>query len=222
MENEKKLSLVKTDISNEQIKLILGRTPKRYVYTRQGKGGKMFEYVSGGYVRKALNYAFGFLWDFEIKEHGIQGNQIWVLGKLTIKNKEFKPVIVKEQFGRSDIKFYQDKAKGMLDFGNDLKSAGTDALKKCASELGIASDIYYRQEWNEIKDEQVKEPTPKEKSETNITLLKKIIPGKTDKEKLEKLKKYGVKIDSFNITQKEAENILRTLKQNNGNQNIKK
>lgn len=221
MENEKKLSLVKTDISNEQIKMILGRTPKRYIYTRQGKGGKMFEYVSGGYVRKALNYAFGFLWDFEIKEHGIQGNQIWVLGKLTIKNNKFEPVIIKEQFGRADIKFYQDKAKGMLDFGNDLKSAGTDALKKCASELGIASDIYYRQEWNEIKDEEVKEPKEKTKT-SNIELLKKIIPGKTDKEKLEVLKKHGIKIDSFNITQKEAEVILRNLKQNNGNKNIKK
>lgn len=221
MENEKKLSLVKTDISNEQIKMILGKTPARYIYKRQGKGGKIFEYVSGGYVRKALNYAFGFLWDFEIKEHGIQGNQIWVLGKLTIKNNKFEPVIVKEQFGRADIKFYQDKSKGMLDFGNDLKSAGTDALKKCASEVGIASDIYYRQEWNEIKDEEVKEPKEKTKT-SNIELLKKIIPGKTDKEKLDVLKKHGIKIDSFNITQKEAEVILRNLKQNNGNKNIKK
>ena len=34
--------------------------------------------------------------------------------------------------------------------GNDLKAATTDALKKCASELGIASDIYAPNEFKAI------------------------------------------------------------------------
>ena len=49
------------------------------------------------------------------------------------------------QFGRSDIKFKNEWIDGKkiptkepLDLGNDLKSATTDALKKCASEIGIA------------------------------------------------------------------------------------
>jgi len=228
--NEKKLSLVSSPFSKEQIIDLMCRTPKRYIYTRKGKGGKDFKYVPGGYVRKKLNWNFGFLWDFKIKEHGIQGNQVWVLGQLRIKEpKTFKTIITKEQFGRADIKFYQDKSKGMLDFGNDLKSAGTDALKKCGAELGIASDIYYENEWNEIRlekdvivDDKNVNQEPKDDKLTNIQLLKKIIPGKTDKEKIEKLKKYGIKLTDFNITQKHAEIILKTLKQNNGNKNNKK
>ena len=37
-----------------------------------------------------------------------------------------------------------------MDLGNDLKAATTDALKKCASELGIASDIYAPNEFKSI------------------------------------------------------------------------
>jgi predicted glycosyltransferase involved in capsule biosynthesis len=37
-----------------------------------------------------------------------------------------------------------------LDFGNDLKAAATDAFKKCASLLGVASDVYESDEFMEI------------------------------------------------------------------------
>lgn len=62
---------------------------------------------------------------------------------------------------------------------------------------------------------------PKPKTDY-VAMLKKITPGKTDAEKLLKLQKtYKVKIASFNITDKEAENILRNIKQTNGNKNNK-
>ena len=41
------------------------------------------------------------------------------------------------------------KSGGMLDYGNDLKSACTDSLKKAASLLGIASDIYGKSEFKQ-------------------------------------------------------------------------
>jgi hypothetical protein len=149
----KKLTIVENQsLSTEQILHIMQRTPKQHVYQRRAKGGGNWDFVTGTYVKKVLNYCFGWLWDFEIKEHGIEQGTVWVLGRLTIKNTELKPMVVKEQFGRADIKFKKD-SKEMLDFGNDLKAAATDALKKCASELGIASDVYGAQEFREIKAE---------------------------------------------------------------------
>lgn len=154
----KKLSLVPTPMSKEQILQVMQRTPRNHVYTRPGKGGGTFEYVSGVYVKKVLNFVFGFNWDFEIVEHGIEKDLVWVLGKLKVRfssNPKAKKItndieVTKMQFGRADIKYYKDKSKGMLDFGNDLKGAATDALKKCASEFGIASDVYGKSEFKEL------------------------------------------------------------------------
>ena len=72
-----------------------------------------------------------------------------------------EPIIIKEQFGRADIKFKNEYktvngkqvkviTDDCLDYGDDCKAAATDALKKCASELGIASDIYGANEFKEV------------------------------------------------------------------------
>ena len=141
---------VSAPFNQDQLRFMLGRTPAKHIYTRPGKGGGQWEYVTGIYVKKVLNYCFGWMWDFEVKEHGREDDLIWVLGKLLIKNKTGKVLIAKEQFGRADIKFKKG-TKIMLDFGNDLKSATTDALKKCASELGIAGDVYGKNEFKDIR-----------------------------------------------------------------------
>jgi len=143
------LMLSDSFLKANQLLQILQSTPKEHIYRRPGKGGGEFEYVTGTYIKKVLNHVFGWQWDFEVKNHGKEGKAVWVLGKLTIKDGKGNARIVKEQFGRADIK--EKKTGGDLDFGNDLKSAATDALKKCASELGIASDIYGKSEFKEIK-----------------------------------------------------------------------
>ena len=145
---ETKLTIATSDLSNKQLLHILQKTPAEHIYNRPAKGGGNWDFVTGVYVKKVLNYVFGWNWDFEIKTHGKEGDQIWVLGRLTVRTGE--TVIVKEQFGRADCKKKKD-GTGYLDFGNDLKAATTDALKKCASELGIASDIYGKNEFKEIK-----------------------------------------------------------------------
>lgn len=150
----KKLSLVPTAITKPQILALMQRTPRNHVYTRPGKGGGTFEYVTGVYVKKVLNYVFGFNWDFRITEHGTEKDSVWVLGELRVRfsSDPRKPKndveVVKMQFGRADIKM--KKTGGQLDFGNDLKSAATDALKKCASEFGIASDVYGKAEFKDL------------------------------------------------------------------------
>lgn len=154
MRDGKKLTIPKTWLSSPQLVKILQQTPKNHVYKRKGRGGQVFDYVTGSYITKALNFVFGWNWDFEVMEHGVQGDQIWVKGRLTVRGTKEGEQIVKTQFGRADIKFKKD-TKVMLDFGNDLKAATTDAMKKCASLLGIASDIYGKTEY---KQETEREP----------------------------------------------------------------
>lgn len=152
MRDGKKMALSKTWINENQVINLLGHTPKEHIYTRPGKGGQKFTYVTGIYITKALNFIFGWNWDFEVIQHGKEGNQIWVHGKLTVKSPDGSQSVIKSQFGRADIKFMKGSKTDMVDFGNDLKAASTDCLKKCASLLGIASDVYGKAE---VKDNQM-------------------------------------------------------------------
>lgn len=164
LKDGKALSLPKTWVSDKQILRMVQRTPKEHIYERKGKGGQIWTYVTGTYVEKVLNFVFGFLWDFEVQSHGREGDFIWVLGKLTVKNPSGS-AITKTQFGRAEIKYKKDtahKPENMLDYGNDLKAATTDALKKCASLLGIASDIYGKAEFKDEAGKDVPEERPKQ------------------------------------------------------------
>ena len=145
-------------LNTQQLQYLLKRTPKNHVYERPAKGGGKWTYVTGTYVKKVLNLMFGWDWSFEVQEYkfDLDIGQVFVLGKLTV-NTGGKS-IVKMQFGRQDIKFKNEwidgkknPTKNPLDLGNDLKAATTDCLKKCASELGIASDIYGKNEFKEIQ-----------------------------------------------------------------------
>jgi len=180
-----KLTLVETPFTQNQILQVMQRTPKEHVHTRPGKGGGQWNYVTGVYVKKVLNFSFGWLWDFQILDKGfVEENgkiiSVWSLGRLSIKyvkntydgklmlelmkagvdkieaseickKTEVETVVVKEQYGGAEIKY--KKGSGIMDYANDLKTSATDALKKCASELGIASDIYGANEFKEINQE---------------------------------------------------------------------
>lgn len=161
MKEGKKLTIPKTWMTEHQLTFMLQRTPKEQVYRRKGRGGQMFDYVTGSYITKALNYAFGWNWDFEIAEHGKENDHVWVMGKLTVRGGRAGETITKTQFGRSDVK--QLKTGGNVDYGNDLKAAATDALKKCASMLGFASDIYGKVDY---KAESGQEPLPAQSPRT--------------------------------------------------------
>lgn len=147
--NGKAFSIIKAPISEKQLLAILQETPRNHIYTRPGKGGGKWEFVTGVYVKKMLNYVFGWLWDFQVIDKGREDNQVWIHGRLTIKDENQNPIIIKEQFGRADVKIKKG-TNTALDYGNDLKAATTDALKKCASELGIASDVYGKNEFKRI------------------------------------------------------------------------
>lgn len=143
-----KLTIPKTWISGPQLIRLTEKTPPQQVYKRPGKGGKVFDYVTVSYVQRVLDYVFGWNWDFEIVEHGKEADHVWVLGRLTVRSSDGGSQITKTQFGRSEVKYMKD-SKNMVDYGNDLKAAASDALKKCASMLGIARDIYGKSDYKE-------------------------------------------------------------------------
>lgn len=166
-----KYMIPKNWMSEKQVLRLLSKTPQQHIYTRPGRGKQVFHYVTGQYIEKVLNYVFAWNWDFEVVNHGKEGPMVWVLGKLTVKD-DHGHTITKSQFGRADIKF-KSGTKDMLDFGNDLKAATTDALKKCASLLGIASDVYgkteYKQETgNDVREEYNQEPNMSQKKESVV------------------------------------------------------
>lgn len=147
---DKELSLVEANSLNaSQLQHLLKRTPEKHIKARPAKGGGQWEYVTGGYVKKVLNLMFGWDWDFEIMDEKVllEAKQVIVKGKLTCRSNGH--TIVKMQYGRQDVKFRRD-SQDPLDLGNDMKGAATDCLKKCASEIGIAADVYNKEEFREF------------------------------------------------------------------------
>lgn len=119
--------------------LIQIATPEEFICKRPGKGKKEFTYVEGGYVIARLNQIFSPVgWDFEVTEHIIEVKEVIVKGKLTIKDHKNGYVVSKTQYGT-----HPRYAETPL--GDSLKAAATDCLKKCASLLGIALDVYWQQ-----------------------------------------------------------------------------
>lgn len=149
--NESELALVENNLlTKEQSQHLLKATPKAYIKRRPAKGGGEWEYVTGGYVKKVLNLMFGFRWSFNIidKELHLGAKQVIVHGRLTIETGN--ETIVKEQFGCKDVMF-RKADQTPLNLGNDYKAAATDALKKCAAEIGIAADIYNKEEFKAVQ-----------------------------------------------------------------------
>lgn len=101
----------------------------------------MVDYVEVGYVINMLNQVFGWDWNFRILDQQIGKKQVWVRGELSVRVKDHE--IVKGQYGGADIKFQKSTGEA-VSIADDLKAASSDCLKKCASMLGIAGDIYWR------------------------------------------------------------------------------
>lgn len=152
---DKGYSLISTDIQelvdilegkNKEAlsNLVRGQTPKEVIFQRPAGKGVNVDYVPGWWFIQQLNALFGYFWDFEIEEQGIGEDSCWVRGKLTVQVPS-NPLtkVVKTAFGGCKLK---SKGNPAIDIGDDLKAAATDALKKAATLLGMASDIYGKRE----------------------------------------------------------------------------
>lgn len=146
-------------LNTNQIQKIWNSTPQRYKYSRPAKGGGNWTYIKSSYVRKVLDSVFGFNWNFNIETSLSEAFEVAKLTKScvvkgTLSGKVWFDgqwiEISKTQFGRADVKFKKDSTDP-LDFGNDMKAATSDCLKKCASLFGIGADVYEASEFMEVE-----------------------------------------------------------------------
>lgn len=152
-------------MNDQQLSILLNRTPGWAIKTRQGKAGQIYKYVPHGYVTDSLNKAFGFDWDlvidpmFEGRMYAIELEEIYntktkqttqrrhmaITGHLTIRvhnpnSKEHEVIATIQKSG-----FDSQEWLPTMEFGDALKGARSDLIKTCAYQLGIALDLY----WNE-------------------------------------------------------------------------
>lgn len=100
------------------------------------KPGSNLDYITGEQVTSRLNEVLGWDgWSFRVLEHNYDesADELWCLGELTIGS------TIRSQFGSQKPNRYArgDNAGKIIDLGFDLKGAATDALKKCASLIGV-------------------------------------------------------------------------------------
>lgn len=108
--------------------------PPELIKQRQGQGGRMLSYVETSSVIARLNEGVD-AWDFTIEKYDVMEDEVIVLGRLVIES-----AITKSAFGGSSIT--RDRDGRPLSIANDLKAAGSDALKKAASLLGVGLELY--------------------------------------------------------------------------------
>ena len=128
-------------LPQEQINRLKQPTPATCIKRKPGRGGTTLSYVDVGYVTTKLNDIFGHVWTFEVVREGREGAHVWVLGRLRVMLRD-GVVLTKEQYGSSDVKVVKATGKPVC-LGDDFKAAASDAMKKCASMLGLASDVYF-------------------------------------------------------------------------------
>jgi hypothetical protein len=110
--------------------------PFDYTFT-DVRGGVELTYITGEQCVSRLNEVLGVAgWSYRVLQHGlnVEADEMWVLGEMEaeIGGK----AVYRQQFGSQKVK--RSRASGApMDIGFDLKGAATDALKKCASLLGI-------------------------------------------------------------------------------------
>lgn len=159
----------KSLLNPNQIQKLWNRTPMRFQYSREGRGGQKFTYVRKGYVKRVLDSVFGFNWSFVQNE---QDNLAMILevaektGTVVVRGHLECVVtddrgneigrLIKSDAGSVPVKFKKEEnkvtgRKELLDFGNDVKGAYTDCLKRCAQQLGIAADVYDPNEFMDIE-----------------------------------------------------------------------
>ena len=101
---------------------------------RKGRNG-LLDYVEGHSVIQRLNEALEGAWSFEIVHHEVREEEVVVIGRLSAGG------IVKMAFGGSQVTRERESG-ALISISDDLKAASTDAMKKCATFLGVGLHLY--------------------------------------------------------------------------------
>jgi len=106
------------------------------VKRRRGSFGREISYVEGNAIIARLNDVFENSWNFSVVEHHeLSTGEVLVLGRLTVLG------VVKEAFGRGMPAISKETGE-VLSAADAYKAAATDALKKAATLLGVALNLY--------------------------------------------------------------------------------
>lgn len=205
---DKALILNEIRLSQSQLTVVNAETPEAFIKKKPGRGGKNVTYVEGGYVINRLNAAFSPVgWEFKVTERGETARsneknsegEVWVYGELTVIDHKNGFRVSKGQYGQHPI-------HKNVPYGDALKSAGTDALKKCASLFGIALDVYWGQlDSPEERDDKKTKPTQEELFER----AKMMIYASRN---IDGLIQYSEKLkDSKTFTKEQTEQLLKAV-----------
>lgn len=155
--------------------LLESKFPPEQIKQRSGNFGKTLDYIEGHSIIQRLNDAFDGNWSFEIVSHEILEEEVIVKGRLSADE------VIKTQFGSSTITRAKETG-AIVNLADDLKSAATDSLKKCATMLGVGLYLYgekpekngsrnavHRQNSgrNSSPSDQAAEPQPNSPSQSN-------------------------------------------------------
>jgi hypothetical protein len=140
----------------------------------------VLDYIPGHKVIERLNQVFDYKWSFQVVEKIINSEigHISVLGRLTVQQEGF--TVIKEQWGGCVVAAYRDTGSPIALF-DDLKIASTDALKKCATLLGIALYLYEQDDVTEDVKVQPPKPAQEKVDEKRKAVNKKAALPEVDK-----------------------------------------
>lgn len=212
-------------LNPRQISCIKRKTNGKYVKTRPGKGGQKWSYVATSHVIEVLNKVFGYAWSFKVLtsegdalEMAIRTKCVVVRGSLTAMT-EMGP-ITKEQYGRKEV--MTTKSGGILDFGNDMKAAASDALKKCASEFGLFQDVYAPEDYmefevvdGEVAGNRASKASSADASSKTEQVAEAVRQSQRNGRTIDSNSQYGRMGDVVNASKKRMEEILESYDKNN-------
>ena len=150
--------------NKDQLEIIKQGVPDQLIKWRE-KGGRSYSYVELPVVTDILNRLFGNLWSWHILEshihdsgimdqkNGITKKYVQIRGRLTVP--------MQDPNNPNQFIWIEREANGVHALngadmeirGSAFKSASSDGLKKAASTLGVARNIYMSDELQEYLDD---------------------------------------------------------------------
>ena len=182
---------------------------------REGQAGKLLNYIEAHSVIARLNEACGEDgWSFEIVEHNILDEEVIVVAKLTAGT------VTKMAFGGSGVTRSRDGLP--ISIADDLKAAGSDALKKAASLLGVGLHLYGAGPPEAAPARQARAPSPESPNDRLTSRQLSAIQSIARRRNIGRdhltsmLEQRFQKLDLGHLSRREASSLLSELTEANG------
>jgi len=134
-----------TGLTSEQLEIVNAPTPEEDILFRSGGGGSSFSYVTGEYVKRRLLEAFNGDFAITILSHERVENEVIVVIQAEYPLYEHAKNGSHLLDRRGSIQEAGNCELGSrMKYGDALKTALTDALKRVATHLGIGLDLYHK------------------------------------------------------------------------------